>query len=171
MHLRSLLLLLVLTLSLAAPKGCDISAGNLGDFVATYEITVTNGGPDDALLYVAGKDVQRRAIVPPGGSVHQTSFVGGSILVGASPGVDVVAAMTKRRDAISAKLDVKPLDLAASTAIYNELEQLSREIQFYESGQHGSQCTFDLKPDPTSGKGVNATATATLDGDRWVLAC
>jgi hypothetical protein len=171
MHLRSLLLLLVLTVSLAAAKGCDISAGNVGDFIVTYEITVTNGGPDDALLFLSGKDLQRRAIVRPGGSMHATSYVGGSILVGASPGVDVIAALNKRHDAISAKLDVKPLDLAASTAIYNELEQLSREIQFYESGQHGSQCTFDLKPDPTSGKGVNATATATLDGDRWVLAC
>jgi hypothetical protein len=170
MHLKALLLLL-LTISLAAPKSCDISGGNLGDLVAIYDITVTNGGPQDALLYIAGKDVRRRAIVPPGGSVQATSFVGGSILVGASPGADVVAALKKHRDAISAKLDVKPLDLSATIAIYDELQKISQEIRFYESGQHGSLCTFDLRPDAATGKGTNGTGTATLDGDRWVLAC
>jgi hypothetical protein len=170
MHLKALLLL-VLTISLAAPSSCDVSLDNLGDFVATYDITVTNSGTEAALLFIAGKDVKRRAIVRPGGSLHATSFVGGSILVGASPAVDVVTALKKRRDAIRAKLDVKPLDLAGSLAIYNELQAISQEIMFYERGQHGSLCSFDLRPDATTGKGTNGSGTATLDGDRWVLAC
>jgi hypothetical protein len=165
-----LVLLLATSFVLLAAGDCSIDIGNLGDYVVTYDITITNAGPEAALVFISGRDVKRKAVLQPGGSVTATSFRGGSVLLGASPAVDYVALLKQKRDAIQAKLDQKPLDLLTSMAIYRDLDVIYSNIRDYEQRGHGSLCAVDLKPD-SKGKGSDVTATATLDFDTWKLAC
>jgi hypothetical protein len=149
---------------------CHFDINNLDDLVVSYEITVVNSSTADAVVGIFGKDVKRRAIVTAGSGETATSFGGGSVLISVSPAQDVLAQMKARRDEVAAKLDAKPLDLAKSIGIYDQLNQINAQIRAYESEQHGSLCSVELKTD-SKGKGMNVSVTATYDGSRFVLAC
>lgn len=163
-------LLVAFSVVLFAADDCTIDLGNLEDLVVTYDVSVTNNGPDNALVLMIGKDIRRRALVPPGGTVTATSFAGGDMLLSVSPTTEYIDALKQRRDAVIAKLSAKPLDLAASLSITNELSILGSTIRDYESRGHGSLCSVTLKPND-KGKGIDVHATTSFEQDKWTLAC
>jgi len=160
-------LVLATLLALVFAKTCGFD--NVG--IVSWDITVTNAGPGDAMVNISATDVWRRGVVPAGTSVTVTSLSGGSVLISASPAADVLAQMKARRDQIAAKLDAKPIDLAKSTEIYNQLEQVNAEIRAYESVEHLSLCTIQLIRDTQDDDGIDVSATVSFDGSRFNLAC
>jgi hypothetical protein len=159
-------LVLALLLLVGLGERCDIP----WTAVVSWNITVTNAGPGDAIVGINGWDVHLRAVVPAGESATITSFTKGGVLISATPTAGVLAQMMARRDQIAAKLDAKPIDSAKSIEIYNQLGQVNAEIRAYESEQHSSVCTAELKPD-LFGKGIGVSARATFDGSRFNLTC
>jgi uncharacterized repeat protein (TIGR01451 family) len=164
------LVLALLLVVAVVPEECGMTPADFGNMVVSYDITVTNVGPGDAIVGISATDVKRRAVVPAGTSVTATSYASGSLLISASPAADVLAQMKARRDQIAAKLDAKPIDSATSIEIYNQLGQVNAEIHAYESEQHRSLCTYELEPDGF-GHGHGVAASASFDGSRFNLAC
>jgi len=160
-------LVLALLLVVFPAKTCGLN----GVGFASWDITVTNAGPGDAMVGISGRDVNRRGVVPAGTSVSVTSLAGGSVLISASPAADVLAQMKARRDQIAAELDAKPIDLAKSIEIYKQLGQVNAEIRAYQGEEHGSQCTIELIRDTQDDDGIDVSATVSFDGSRFNLAC
>ena len=162
---------LKLVLALLLLVGLGARCDPLSDVVVSYDITVTNAGPGDAIVGISGRDVKRRAVVPAGTSVTAQSFAGGSVLISASPVAGVLAQMKFRRDQIAAELDAKPIDSAKSIEIYKQLGLVNADIRAYGGEQHGSQCTIELIRDTQDDDGIEVSATASFDGLGFNLAC
>jgi hypothetical protein len=163
-------LVLALLLSVVFARDCT---GDIVHDVTSWNLTVFNAGPGDAIVGISAQDLHRRAVVPAGDSVTATTYAGGSIVISASPAADVVAQLKTRRDQLTAKLAAKPIDLVTSVEIYNQLIQVNAEIRAYESEQHGSVCTMELHM-PVGGQEEDRPGfvwRATFDGSRFNLNC
>ncbi|MEA2678119.1 MAG: hypothetical protein QOJ81_2260 [Chloroflexota bacterium] len=163
-------LLLVLSLVLLAPSDCTIDVGNLGDFVVTHDVIVTNVGTEDASVWIIGGGTKRHGALKPGGTLAATLFSGASVLISVSPARDQLAELKAKRDAISAQLAQQPLSLAGSLEIYRQLDSISSAIRLYEQTGHGQLCAADLKTD-SKGRGNDVTGSVTQDGGDFKISC
>jgi hypothetical protein len=167
---RSLVVLLAAASLLVAAGDCNIDIGNLGDFVVTHDVSVTNAGSEDASIWIIAGGTKRQGVIKPGGTLTATLFSGASVLISVHAAEDRLALLKAKRDAILAQLNVQPLTLAGSMEMYQQLNSVAAEIRAYEATGHGQLCAVDLKTD-TKGRGNDVTATATELGGDFTLSC
>jgi len=135
-----------------ADKSCDIDLGNIGDYVVTYDITVTNRGAEPAVIGISGSDVHAQGIVQPGEALSATSFQGGSFTAWAGPSTDIKATLNAAKADVEAKLAQTPIAPSTAVILNGELQAINAQLKAEASKSHIGACFFLLKPDE-KGKG------------------
>src|SRR2546423_916322 len=108
----------------------DCTIENLGDFVVTYDVTVTNISDEAASVGILLPDNRQTAtLAGSGGSIRVTGFKPGNALITARPAKDYLAELKAQRDELVKKLDAKGLAVADTFELYNQLAILGANIR------------------------------------------
>jgi hypothetical protein len=145
----------------------DCTIGNLGDFVVTYDVTVTNTSDETASVSILLPDNRQTVTLTAGAAATVTGFKPGTALVSARPAKDYLAELKKLQADLVAKLEAKTLSLTDSLSLYNQLNALGQQIRDYEARGHGALCSGDFSVDKGPKK---HSFTLTFDGDRFACA-
>jgi hypothetical protein len=163
--LRSILsLALILPLLGAAAEQCDI--GDIGDFVVTYDVSVTNAAADPVTVTIRTPDASRNAVVAPGATVALTTFASGELAVtaGPPPGPEVARRLKEISDQVVsgflAPIEALTLQQTIADAFR---ERIGPAALIADAG-----CATTLGPDK-NGKGVDVHYTVGAGTESWVL--
>ena len=145
---------------------CDI--GNIGDYVNTYKVTVTNAGDQNAFVTIVMPDSKETVLALPADTVAESGFQGGEVAIFVTP-YDLAGELElyRLRAQLVEKAHNPKLDNGQVKALWDEINGIQNRISAgHFQGQPGAgRCTTTL----STKKPV--AAVATFDQNRWVVSC
>jgi hypothetical protein len=164
---RMLILAAMAPLLAAAPKSCNIA--DIGDYVVTFDISVTDRATAPVLVSISGPDVQRRSLLQPGATISVMSFSPGTVDVSVQaqdPGI--ARQLLQKGKELEEALTSKVLDPVAAAAIQQKVDGTLQQYLGAPPDTLGTSCTIDLSPD--HGKGIDVSYVADMSADgHWIL--
>ena len=145
---------------------CDIGAVNIGDFIRTYTVTVTNAGDENAFVTIAMPDSKATVLARPGDAVELTGFQAGSVGI-------FVTAYDLAKEVALYKLKAALVEMAHSPklspddvkTIWAEIYGIENRIAHHTGETGAAKCTVTL-----SAKKPVAVVAA-LQATSWTLDC